>query len=218
MLRRLAIVAVLVAIAVAAYSLGVVDLLRDPERVKAMLLDWGAWGYVVYLASFVLLEPLGVPGLLWIVPASLVWPKPLAFVLSLAGGTGAGLVGFLFARFLARDWVEKNLPERFRRFDDRLGENGFQAVVLIRFVFFLAPPSHWVLGISKVRIGPFLAGSIVGIAPGVAAATWVGGSLFAWLGNQPAWVWLCMGGGLLGLVLLRRVFAGKKVTDAESTS
>lgn len=206
---RIAVIVLLVAIAVAAYAAGFVDLLREPERFRAILVEAGPWGYVAYVGSFVLLEPLGIPGLLWIVPAGLVWPKPVAFVLSMIGGVGSGVTGFLFARFLARDWVERNLPDRFRRFDDRLAVNGFQAVVLVRLVFFLAPPSHWVLGISKVGFVPFVVGSAVGILPGVAAATWLGGGLFEWLGGQPPWVWGALIAFVVAVLLGRRVLAAR---------
>lgn len=168
----------------------------DADAVRAMLIEWGAWGYLLYILCFAFIEPLGVPGFMFIVPASLVWPKSVAFLLSLAGGVGAGAFGFLFARFVARGWVEQRLPDRFRRFDELFGEHAFKAVVLARLAFFLVPPSHWALGLSKIRFVPFALGTLAGIVPGVAALTFLGGGLVEWMleGRPAAWILAVLAG------------------------
>ena len=194
---RIALVAAVLGLLAAAWAAGLFDLLTEPERMAALLRSWGAWGYLLYVVSFALLEPFFVPGLLFVVPASLIWPRPLAFGLSLLGSVGASVVGFGFARYLARDWVSQRLSPRLHRFDERLAQRGFQTVVLVRLMLFLAPPAHWMLGISRVRFWPFVAGSAIGFVPGIAALTWLGGGAVDWLAGQSATTWLIAGG--LGL-------------------
>lgn len=193
-----------VGLAAALWASGALDAFRDAEHVKALLLSWGGWGYALYVVTFTLLEPMGLPGIVFVVPASLVWPKPIAFALSLVAAIGAGIVGFTFARFIARDWVARHLPERFRRFDDLLAARSLEAVVLVRLVFFMAPPAHWVLGLSKVRFGAFVLGSAIGFVPGVLVLTYLGGSLVQWLGRQPRWAWIAVGVIAVALIGLRR--------------
>ena len=108
------------------------ELLSDTDRISALLTESGIWGPLVYVAVFSLLEPAGVPGTLFIVPASLVWPLWLAFLLSWAGSIGAGVVGFGFARSLGRDWVQARLPDRLRGYDQRLAERGLTTVIVVR--------------------------------------------------------------------------------------
>ena len=189
MRRRLLMLGALVAVLVTAYLTGVLALVGDQERLATTLRDWGVWGYVLFLAVFMLLEPTVFPSIVFIVPATLVWSRPTAFALSLAGGLGASLIGFGFARYLARDWVAARMPARFRRYDDRLERNGLTTVILIRLVFFMAPPSHWVLGLSRVRFSEYLLGTAIGVVPGILALVYIGGSLVSWIGGQPPHVW-----------------------------
>jgi uncharacterized membrane protein YdjX (TVP38/TMEM64 family) len=94
------------------------------------------------------------------------------------------VVGFLVARHLGRDVLEKHLPARARRYDDQLAERGFQAVVLVRLLFFIAPWAHWMLGLSRVRFLSFLAGTVLGLLPGMLAATYAGSHGLDWLMQQ----------------------------------
>lgn len=174
MIARVFLVAGLVVVGVAAYAIGLFDLLSDPERVRSLLLESGAWGPILYVVAFGLLEPFGAPGILFIVPAAMVWPTAIAALLSWLGAVLAGLVGFSFSRWVARDWVEHHMPERLRAYDDRLAERGLQTVVVVRLLFFLLPPAHWALGLSRVRLAPFLLGSAIGFIPGIIALTLLG--------------------------------------------
>ncbi len=179
--RRIAAITVVALLIAAAYFAGLFDLLREPERTRAVLAETGIWAPLLYVLLFSLCEPFGVPGVLFVLPAALIWPAWQAFGLSMAGSLGASMVGFSLARWIGRAWVEANLPERFRRYDARLAEHALATVILVRLLFFLAPPAHWVLGLSSVRVRIFLLGSAIGYVPGIALLTFVGEGLFEWL-------------------------------------
>jgi uncharacterized membrane protein YdjX (TVP38/TMEM64 family) len=148
-----------------------------------------------------------------VIPAGMIWPKLEAFALSLLGSVLAGSVGFGFARFLARDWVARHLPARFRRFDELLARRGLEAVILVRVVFFLTPPAHWVLGLSKVRYSTFLLGSAIGFLPGIAALTFLGGGLVEWLRQRPPWTWALVIGVIGAGVIARRMLTRRSVPE-----
>ena len=213
--KKLVVLGAVALVVAVGWRAGVFDVFHDPERVRALLISWGAWGWVLYVVAFALIEPLGVPGVVFVIPAGMIWPKPLAFALSLAGATLAGSVGFGFARFLARDWVERRLPPRFRRFDERLAERGLEAVNLVRVLFFLAPPAHWVLGLSKVRYSTFVLGSVIGFVPGIAGLTFVGGNVVEWLLGQPRWLWGAAAALLVVGVAARLWWARRRRLTAE---
>lgn len=189
MAKRIALLAAIAAAIGGLYAAGFFDLVSDPERVRALLASMGIWAPVLYVAAFALLEPFFVPGVAFIVPGALFFPFAELFWLSWLGSIGAGVVGFGFARFLARDYVERRMPERLRRFDDRLATRGLQTVILVRLTLFLAPPAHWLLGISKVRFPAFVLGTAIGFAPGIALLSYltvfVGRSIGAWVEELP---------------------------------
>jgi uncharacterized membrane protein YdjX (TVP38/TMEM64 family) len=200
----------------AGYGLGLFDLLQDTERATGLLRDLGGWGYALYVLAFALLEPFFIPGILFILPAALTWPAWLALTLSLIGSVGAGVVGFGFARFLARDWVSQRIPQRLHRWDARLEERGLQTVILVRLVLFLMPPAHWALGISRVRFAPFLLGTTIGFIPGVAALTYLSRGIVDWLRDQPDGRWQAFAIAAGAVYVLYRIVRSLRGSGAQS--
>jgi uncharacterized membrane protein YdjX (TVP38/TMEM64 family) len=118
---------------------------------------------------------------------------------------GASAVGFAFARFVARDWVAARLPKRLRAYDERLARSGLRTVIVLRLVFFLLPASHWLLGLSQVRFGEYMLGTLVGALPGIVLMTYLGGGLVAWLLEQPPPVWIGVAVVVGAVIVWRRV-------------
>lgn len=205
MILKVLIVILVIGLAVTAHVTGSLDSLHEPEALRNMLVGQGARGQLLFLAGFALIQPVGVPGFVFVLAAAMLWSPAEAFLLSMAGSIGAAVTGFAFARYVARDWVQAHLPARFHRFDDRLELQSFRTVVLVYLVFFLAPPAHWVLGLSRVGFRPFLAGAAVGFIPGNAALVFLGGPLVDWLFANPAWLWGGAGILLLAMSLVRIV-------------
>lgn len=215
--KRVALLAGVVVAGVVLVRAGALDLISDRERATAFLQSLGVWGPVLYVVGFALLEPFGVPAAAFIFPAAVVWPHLQAFGLSLLGGTLAALIGFGFARYLARDWVEARLPASLRRFDERLAERGFRTVVLIRVMLLMSPPTHWVMGISRVRTLPYVAGTILVLAGYAGAVTYLGGNLASWLAGQPIGAWIGVAVLALLIVLLRiRSRRARRIAESET--
>jgi uncharacterized membrane protein YdjX (TVP38/TMEM64 family) len=203
-------VAAAVALLVASWRLGLLSLFADPERLKVALLDMGGAGYAAFLGVFALLQPLGVPGIVLVVAASWVWPKPIAFALSVTGSILASATGFLFARFVARDWVAANIPERFRRFDDRIAERGFAAALVLRLVFLMNPFLHGLFGISKIRFRSYLVGSALGYLPGIAVWVWASGAAIDFLRERDPSRYLPWAGAAVACLVAVRVYLWRR--------
>jgi uncharacterized membrane protein YdjX (TVP38/TMEM64 family) len=157
-----------------AYHFGLFRDFGDPARLKETLVGLGAVGWIAYLVAYTFLQPFGVPGVAFIAGASLVWPPPVAIALSLTATLLASAVGFSFARYIARDWVEPKIPARFRKYDERLATRGFATVFVLRLVFWMNPTLHALLGISRVRFTTHLAASFVPYVAQVVAVTFLG--------------------------------------------
>ncbi len=205
MIIKVLLIILVIGLAVTAQITGSLDRLYEPEALRDMLVGQGARGQLLFVAGFALIQPMGVPGFVFVIAAAMLWSPPVAFLLSMAGSIGAAVTGFAFARYVARDWVRAHLPARFHRFDDRLEQRSFRTVVLVYLVFFLAPPAHWVLGLSRVRFRPFLAGAAVGFIPGNAALVFLGGPLIEWLFANPAGLWAVAGMVLLAVLVVRLI-------------
>jgi uncharacterized membrane protein YdjX (TVP38/TMEM64 family) len=186
-----------IALLVAAYRLGVFETFDDPAQATATLVRLGPWGYLAFVGAFAALQPFGIPGTVFVMAAPLIWPWPVAFALSMTGTMLASLVGFSFARLVAREWVSKIIPERFRRYDDALARQGFRTVFLLRLVFWMPPLLHAFFGVSKVRFWTHFWGSFFGYLLPLFLMSFFGQALFDALRRAPASAWIEVGAGLL---------------------
>jgi len=184
-----------------AYWLGVFARFSDPSSLARNLVAMGAWGYLAFILAYTLLQPFGVPGTVFIVAAPLIWPWQTAFVLSMIGTMLASVVGFSFARFVARDFVAAHIPARFRKYDEAPERNGFRTVFFLRLIFWMPQALHSFLGVSRVRFWTHFWGSLLGYVPPIFLVSYVGSGIFDASGHMRPPVWL-MPGGLLAVSLV----------------
>lgn len=176
----LIVVAILVFVAVR--RSGLTDLLGDQARLQQIVDDAGWYGPVVYTLLFTVLVPVGVPGLVFVLPAAVVFPAPVAIAVCLVAGYVSSGAGMWFARTVGRETVATRLPARFRAWDERIAERGLVAVLALRLLTYLAAPADWILGLSSIRTRTLVVGTGVGLIP-------------------PTILYVVAGGGVLDLLL-----------------
>ena len=145
---RVGLVLTAVATLAIAHRLGLLQEFADPAQLTRRVAELGPWGYVAFVGAYAVLQPFGVPGTVFIMAAPLIWPWPLAFALSMIGTMAASVVGFAFARFVARDWLARRIPARFARYEGALASRGLMTVFTLRFVFWMPPLLHAFFGVS----------------------------------------------------------------------
>jgi len=162
------------------------DVMRLPERLCFNGPE-GGWGSAsLYALVFAGLGAVGVPPMLLIVPAVWGWPVRIALAIASTGGMGAALLGFLGSRHWARAWVDPRIPPRVRAWESRLERHALGTVIMLRLLFYLFPPITWLLGVSRIRLGTFVAGTAIGAAPGTLAFVLTGhGALTLLCGLPP---------------------------------
>lgn len=211
-------VAALAAVAIAAavfVVLGGYGWVTGDGNVENLLTDTGAVGPLVFVLVMWLTQPLGVPGVVYMVPAGIVWPYPLAIALSWVGNMGASCLAFAFARWFARDWVQLRIPKRMYPYNDRLVEGGVWPIVLLRLVFGQLAPADWLLGVSKVSTRNFLIGTAIGIIPGVVLFVVAGGGLFEALTGMSTQTRRIVIGVIVAAAIGRRVWLRRRRRQRE---
>lgn len=187
---------------VAAQRLGLFEIFGEPARIKQALVELGPLGYVAFVAAYAAFQPFGVPGTVFILAAPLIWPWPVAFALSMAGTMAASVVGFSFARFIARDWVAKMVPARFRAYDEALERRALSTVFLLRFLFWMPPMLHVFFGVSRVRFWTHFWGSLAGYTLPLLATAYFGQRVFDALRDAPPSVWVSLGAVTVAVVVV----------------
>jgi len=159
------------------------------DNIHRLLGESGMWGPLIYVAAFALLEPFGVPGAVFILPASLAWPTDFAIAMSVLGATGAGITSYVLARGVLGDTFEQRLPVRLRALTATARQHPLRTVIIVRLLFGLAAPAHWALALSGVRFGALVVGSVVGFIPPMTVFVIFGRALIEWLETQRgAWI------------------------------
>ena len=86
--------------------------------------------------------------------------------MNVAATSGATLA-FLAARYLLRDWVERKFGDRLGPIQEGFAKNAFSYLITLRLVplfpFFLV---NLVSGLTRIRLGTYVAATALGIIPG----------------------------------------------------
>ncbi len=207
---RIALLVVVLAVLIIAHQYGVFHEFANPGRVAQTLVERGAWGYLTFVVAYGALNPIGVPGTVFVLAAALIWPWPVAFGLSMAGTITASVVGFSLNRFLLREWVSGIIPVRFRKYDEALATRAFATVFFLRLVFWMPPLLHAFLGLSKVRFWTHLWASLAGYVLPLFLLSFFGPRVFDTLKNATPATWIELGaaavvtGAIVWIVQRRR--------------
>jgi uncharacterized membrane protein YdjX (TVP38/TMEM64 family) len=185
-----------------AWRLGLFERLEEPTKLADSIVALGPWGYVAFVVAYAALQPFGVPGTVFVVAAALLWPWPIAFALSMIGTMCASMIGFWFARWIARDWIGKKIPERFRRYDEALAKRAFATVFTLRLIFWMPPLLHAFFGVSKVKFWTHFWGSLIGYLLPLWLMSYFGPRLFEQLKRIPATTWIGIVVGIAAIVLV----------------
>lgn len=182
----------------------------EDGNVEELLTETGIVGPLIFLGVMWLTQPLGIPGFVYMAPAGIVWPAPLAISLAWIGNMGASYIAFSFARWFARDWVSQRIPPKMATFSDRLETGGLWPVVLLRLIFGQLPPADWMLGVTKVSTRTFLIGTGIGIIPGVVVFVVAGGGILEALSDVPTAVQRTILALVIALAIGRRVLSKRR--------
>ena len=155
--------------------------LYHPHRLKKMILSYGAYAPVAYMfLQVVQVVVAPIPGGAIEFLGGYLFGVKLGFLYSLIGLFFGSWSAFALARIFEKVAVEKFVsPKTRKKFDYLVGHEG----VILSFVLFLIPgfPKDalcYILGLTPMHLGIFLAISTIGRIPGTLIACLQGGKAF----------------------------------------
>ncbi len=181
----------------------------DPSALDAWLSDLGVWAPVVYVALFATGTVAFIPGSLFALAGGALFGPVWGTVLNLLGATIGASVAFLVARYLASDWVARKAAGRLKRLVTGVEAEGWRFVAFVRLVpLFPFNLTNYALGLTRIGVLPYIVTSLVCMAPGAIAYTWLGHAGHeALAGDASAIRYGLMALGLLAaIVFLPRLF------------
>ena len=147
----------------------------DPATLDQWLSGLGAWAPAVFLALYALGTIAFVPGVLFALTGGALFGPIWGAVLNLLGATIGASLAFLIARYLAGDWAERMAAGRLRRIVAGVESEGWRFVAFLRLVpLFPFNLTNYALGLTRIGFLPYAITSLVCMAPGAVAYTWLG--------------------------------------------
>jgi uncharacterized membrane protein YdjX (TVP38/TMEM64 family)/rhodanese-related sulfurtransferase len=150
------------------------------EQINAATLnDWidqlGSWSMIAYVAVYAFATVVLVPGSIFGLAGGALFGPLLGSVLNLSGATLGATLAFLTARYVAADWIERKIGGRLKRFVTGVEAEGWRFVAFVRLVpLFPFNLTNYALGLTRIPLHHYILASIVCMAPGTIAYTWLG--------------------------------------------
>lgn len=138
----------------------------DKHWIDSVVRNQGIQGALWFVVAGALFTGLGLPRQVMSFLAGYAFDVWRGSLLGLLATTVGCIVVFYYARWWRHRQVRERFPENARRIDDFISENPFLMTLLIR----LFPVGSNLLtnlaaGVSRVRAGPFILGSVLGFMP-----------------------------------------------------
>jgi uncharacterized membrane protein YdjX (TVP38/TMEM64 family) len=176
---RFGILIVLLAVGFAAVRFTPLGDYLTAERLQALLADLrGAWwAPFVHVGLCVVFGALGAPATPFLLAGAAIFGTVYGTLWNWLGILLASAAGYLLARALGREFVERIGGDRIRRAEKILHRRGFMPLIAVRFVpvpFALVNAAAAVVG---VRFPKFLAATAVGLAPPIVILTYFSSAL-----------------------------------------
>ncbi len=153
------------------------SLILNPQALFDWLCSLGHWAIPVFLATHILATAVGVPGTLLVVVGGAKFGLWWGSLWSLIGSTLGAIAAFWIARYLLQDWFRDRFAHHrvYHHLEQLMDTHCFNCVLAVRF----APLSpfnliNFLFGLTSVPAPAYALGTLIGIAPGTVAYTWLG--------------------------------------------
>jgi uncharacterized membrane protein YdjX (TVP38/TMEM64 family) len=174
----------------------------DPALVESSVRSLGLWAPMAHVVFFALGAILFVPGALFGLAGGALFGPVWGSILNLAGATIGATAAFVVARYVAAGWVRRKAGGRLERLVSGVEAEGWRFVAFTRLVpQFPFNLLNYALGLTRIPLIPYVLASLICMAPGALAFTWLGyAGREAIAGNDAAIRYGLIGFALLGAV------------------
>jgi uncharacterized membrane protein YdjX (TVP38/TMEM64 family)/rhodanese-related sulfurtransferase len=141
----------------------------------AWLGSLGLWAPIGYMVLFAVATVAFFPGAIFSVVGGALFGPIWGSLWNLLGATLGATLAFLVARYIVGDWVERKAGGLLKRLIEGVDAEGWRFVAFVRLVpLFPFNLSNYVLGLTHIPLHQYVITTLVCMAPGAVAYTWLG--------------------------------------------
>ena len=188
----------------------------DLEALDGWLSGLGFLAPLAYLGLYAAGTVAFLPGALFALAGGALFGPVWGSLLNLIGATIGASLAFLIARYLSGGWVAARAGGRLTRLMEGVEAEGWRFVAFVRLVpLFPFNLTNYALGLTRIKFWSYFITSLVAMAPGAIAYTWLGhAGREAFAGDASAIRYGLMALGLLAAIAflprLVRLLRGEK--------
>jgi uncharacterized membrane protein YdjX (TVP38/TMEM64 family) len=132
-------------------------------------------GPIAYLLLYMVGAVAFVPGVVFALTGGAMFGPLWGAVWNLLGATLGATLAFLIARYIAGDWVARKADGSLKRAIDGVDAEGWRFVAFVRLVpLFPFNLSNYLLGLTRIPLHQYVLATLICMAPGAIAYTWLG--------------------------------------------
>jgi uncharacterized membrane protein YdjX (TVP38/TMEM64 family) len=152
----------------------------QPDLIDASSLHRELWGFgrlapILFVIVYAVGTVLFLPGSILTIAGGAMFGPVWGTLCSLAGATIGATLAFMIARYLASDWVAERAGKRLGQLMRGVEGEGWRFVAFVRLVpLFPFNLVNYVFGLTRVPLSQYVVTSLVCMAPGAFAYTYVG--------------------------------------------
>jgi uncharacterized membrane protein YdjX (TVP38/TMEM64 family) len=124
----------------------------EQETLRAWIGSYGTLAPIVYMLIYTVAPVFFLPGLPITIVGGILFGPVWGVVYTIASATAGACVAFLVSRYLAREWVERQLKSpRWRRLDEGVDRHGWKVVAFTRLIpIFPFNLLNYAFGLTKI--------------------------------------------------------------------
>ncbi len=173
-------VTILISLIVLVRESGLVNFL-DIESARATIEGYGALAPLFYVLLYIIASLLFIPGTPLTLASGALFGPLFGTIYTIVGATIGAVASFLVMRFIGGGLVKRgggDIAKRLREYDEKLKQHGLATVLFLRLVpLFPFNGLNFALGLTSVRFGDYVLGTLLGIIPGTFVFVFFGDSL-----------------------------------------
>ncbi len=130
----------------------------SPESIQLYVAGLGIRAPLIFVALVAFRQFLLLPSVIVLTAGGLAFGAALGGALGGLGILLSACFGFLTARWMGRDWVQRYVGAKFAEFEQRMDRVGLALVGLMTaHPMGVMTPFHWGAGLTRIRLLPFVA-------------------------------------------------------------
>lgn len=147
----------------------------DAGAVVQGVTELGPWAPLAYVGLYVVATVIFLPGSILGLAGGALFGPLWGAVYTPFGATVGATLAFLAARYMASDWVAERAGGRLKQLIEGVEAEGWRFVAFVRLVpLFPFNLLNYALGLTRIRLVDYMLASLVCMAPGTIAYTYLG--------------------------------------------